>query len=108
MHNAILSHVDPSALVIVRCRADGSWTEYVGTVDAVETAKKNHETVIKCDDDAMLGCGVYLLMSPGVKALDVAHNLVKKGGAYNASIKNPRVWSGGKWRLPTLGFWQGR
>ena len=108
MRNAILSHVAPSSLIIVRCWGNGDWVEYVGTVDAVETAKKHHETVIKCDHDAVLGCGVYLLVSPGVKALDVAHGLVKKGGAYNASIKSPRVWSGGAWRLPTLGFWQGR
>ena len=84
-----------------------SWIEYVGMVDTVGTAKKT-ETVIKCDDDAMLGCGVYLLVSTGNKALDVAYNLVKRGGAYNAVVRNPRVWSGGKWRLPTLGFWQGR
>ena len=106
MNNAILTHVAPSSLILVQCCADGSWTEYVGAASEVEAAKKNQETVIKCEDDTLLGCGVYLLVSP--KALDVAYNLVKKGGAYNAVVKNPRVWSGGKWRPIPLGFWQGR
>ena len=107
VHNAILTHVAPSSLVIVQCRIDGSWVEYVGTPETIETAKKEG-IVIKCDNDALLGCGVYLLVSPGNKARDVAYNLVRKGGAYNAAIRNPRVWSGGVWRPVPLGFWQGR